>query len=346
MKPEPSIREKLLFWILLGLLSTYFAESVAGSTLFPFTTLIGLFFVFPVYFLHIVVLATILCWRGVPRFCTLYAGGMLFGMYESYMTKVLWISNSPQGPLVRLAGISVLDFLALVLFWHPLMAFVLPLVVGDRWLTRSPSIRFCRFRGDTRSWLAVAALCGFNQGIHSPSPLYSLASGAICFLLLTGFGVYWRRLQGDEHDLRNLLPNTRQFGALAILLAGQYLFFTFRFRAEKLPGWGPQLAVLVVYALLGILLVLHLRKSQFARRVPPVARPISSPLFAQMLIVTTGASSVCSLVFMLSGLREVTYLSEFVVSCLAGLVLLAGCIAALFQEAQIVGTVSGAVPSI
>src|SRR5262249_49092982 len=162
--------------------------------------------------------------------------------------------------------------------------------------------------------------------------VHSLASGAISFVLLAGLGAYWRKLQGDEYDLRSLLPNTKQFGVLAILLVGQYLFFTFRFRAEKLPGWGPQVAVLLVYALLGILLASHLRKSQFPRRVPPAVGPISSRFFTQMLIVITGASAVCSLVFLLSGLREFIFLSLFVVSCLAGLVLLAGCIAAVFRE--------------
>jgi len=47
-----SRRRKWFFWIILGALSTFFAEVTAGSTPLPFFSPAGLLLVFPLYFLH------------------------------------------------------------------------------------------------------------------------------------------------------------------------------------------------------------------------------------------------------------------------------------------------------
>lgn len=87
--PGPSRGQRLLFCIILGCLSCFFAEVVSGSYPYPFTTPWGLLSVFPLYTLHTLVLASLVYRRGRPRFSTLYQAGCVFGMYEAYVTKVL-----------------------------------------------------------------------------------------------------------------------------------------------------------------------------------------------------------------------------------------------------------------
>ncbi|MFB0504573.1 MAG: hypothetical protein ACETWE_12125, partial [Candidatus Bathyarchaeia archaeon] len=48
---------RLFFWIILGTLSTFFAEVLSGSDLFPFFHWWGLLVTTPLYTLHILVLS-------------------------------------------------------------------------------------------------------------------------------------------------------------------------------------------------------------------------------------------------------------------------------------------------
>ncbi|MDY6966681.1 MAG: hypothetical protein SVM80_12095 [Halobacteriota archaeon] len=63
----------------------------------------------------------------------LYLFGVIFALYESWITKVLWAGYiDSAGPgLGTLLGIGVAEFLVLVFFWHPIMSFVLPILVFE-----------------------------------------------------------------------------------------------------------------------------------------------------------------------------------------------------------------------
>ena len=53
-----SAKQKVIFWIVAGVISVFFAEVVSGSTPFPFFTPDGWLIVFPVYELHIVLITS------------------------------------------------------------------------------------------------------------------------------------------------------------------------------------------------------------------------------------------------------------------------------------------------
>ena len=85
-----SKKHQWLFWIILAALSTFFAEVFSGSDMFPFFHPWGLLVVVPLYGLHIILLSSLVYRAGKPRFASLVFAGMLFGLYEAYLTKVLW----------------------------------------------------------------------------------------------------------------------------------------------------------------------------------------------------------------------------------------------------------------
>src|SRR5512138_349608 len=135
--PAPSRRVRMLFWLILGALSTFFAEVVCGSAPFALVDGGGLLLVLPLYGLHTLVLGTLVLGRpGRVSFGALFLAGVLFGLYEGYITKVLW--NPPwDAEAFRLGGVAVLSTLMLALFWHPFMAFIVPLFAGECLLTGS-----------------------------------------------------------------------------------------------------------------------------------------------------------------------------------------------------------------
>ena len=84
-----SKRHQWLFWLILAALSTFFAEVFSGSDMFPYFSAWGLVVVVPLYGLHTILLAHMVYRTDKPRFPSLVFAGMIFGLYEAYLTKVL-----------------------------------------------------------------------------------------------------------------------------------------------------------------------------------------------------------------------------------------------------------------
>lgn len=268
---QPSKKLKIFFWVILGFISVFFAEVVSGSQMFPFFNIWGILVVIPLYTLHILVLSYIVFNYGKPQLYTLFIAGMIFGMYEAYLTKVLW--NPTWGdPIISIGGISVIEFIVLVLFWHPFMSFIIPLFVSENILTNSkkiinglPNRIKLALNADKRNYiliLLIVLFLGMSQSTNSPSPLHSLLSGLSTGLVLV-IPIYFFRnkTKANEYDIKQFLPNKKEFSILLTFLIFMYVFMAINIRPEALPGFGPQLIIWVIYLILFLLLILTLRKS-------------------------------------------------------------------------------------
>jgi len=277
----PPRRVKLLFWLIMGCLSTYLAEAVSGAGLYPFLHPWWILVCLPLYGLHLLVLAYVVWTFGKPRFSTLLLAGFIFGMYEAYMTKVVWLP--PWGPpIVSLGGIAVVEAAVISFFWHPVLAFLIPVVLGECVLARSrdswrflPPVIQRRFRDGRAGRIALiglAASCGAFQSFNSPSPAQSLLSGAasLGFLALL-LHVWFRWTAGRGWPMRALLPGPRGFRVMLAWLAFAYVFLGVTQRTDVLPGPGPQAIVWAVYAILFGLLFLSMKR--YARAIPPAGLP-------------------------------------------------------------------------
>jgi hypothetical protein len=120
--------KKALSILLLGTLSMLFAEVFSVASTLWFVTPWGVFLTLPLYLGHALFFfnAALRTNRTSPR--QLYFFGMMFGLYEALITKVLWFGYpSASGPMVGyFFGIAWGEFLTLVLFWHPVMSFLVP----------------------------------------------------------------------------------------------------------------------------------------------------------------------------------------------------------------------------
>ncbi|MFO7944382.1 MAG: hypothetical protein R6U51_08825 [Anaerolineales bacterium] len=74
--------------------------------MFPYFHAWGLLVVVPLYGLHILVLAHLVYRSPQPHFPSLIFAGMLFGLYEAYLTKVLW--DPPWGEALIIGGVAPL----------------------------------------------------------------------------------------------------------------------------------------------------------------------------------------------------------------------------------------------
>lgn len=337
----PPRRHKLLFWMILGALSVFFAEVVSGSYIFPYFTIWGILVVCPLYTLHLLVLSHIVFHYGKPTFYTLFGAGALFGMYEAYMTKVLW-EPTWGDPMVSVGGIAVAETIMLVLFWHAFMAFIIPVFIGENLLTCSTEtinelpdrIRqvFDAKKKRYALFILLALTFGVFQSANSPSPAHSMLSGISTTSTITVLVLLWRfATKGRRYNMRTLLPNRKEFVVLAILLLAQYVLLGIILRPEALPGLFPQSIIWLIYAGLIVLLVVHLRKSRRRPSCDGISLPVkfSWTILIILSLLFAGSSAASKLV--LKSLGSVIILSMWLIGGLIGICMLASSVALAFR---------------
>ena len=269
----PSRRRKTAFWLLAGMLSVVCVEVPAGSTMFPFFTLWGLLVVWPLYMLHSVFLAALFpAWQ--TWLLAALRRGHAHGMYEAYITKVVWTSFRPEGPFFAAGGIALFETIICVLFLHPLLAFVIPLLLTELLLTNSTEVLLGLPPRSLRSIRAhPAAWDGRAHGDVWPD--------AVRQLLLGNELIPVRRRQWHGHRLgravvaairrhrvflARLASRTQGLKASASVLLARYLLWGFAIKPKSIPLiLHGQLTVWVLYA--ALLWIFH-RCLLRSRRVP------------------------------------------------------------------------------
>lgn len=345
METRPSKVTKIFFWIILGSLSVFFAEVISGSDMFPFFHVWGLLVIFPLYTLHLLVLAYIVFSYGKPRLYTLFIAGAIFGMYEAYITKVLWDPFWGES-LFSFAGIAVSETVLLVLFWHAFMAFIVPLFVGENILTGSKSIanglpdRIKRLLDSRKKkylllvFLAIAF--GGFQSFNSTSPANSLLSGFSTTFVLVVLILLWKTAtRGKKYDINTLLPNKREFFVLLVPLLILYVVSGIYLRPEALPGLTPQLIIWLVYGGLFTLLFFQLRKS--GKMELPEAKGLKSKFSLKMLVIfcffiTVSSAVTKSVVGPSIVISVILALTAFLVFSIIGIIMLFLSIKDLFSR--------------
>lgn len=315
---KPGRRTRLLFWYILGCLSTLFAEVVSGSDIFPFYTPVSYILVIPLYTLHILVLWCLVFRYGRPWLYALFPAGCLFGLYEAYVTKVLWSPTWSTGGFTFL-GVYVVESIVLVPFWHTFMSFIVPLLVAESTLTSSGEIysllpvwaRKAVRRVKPPAMYLLPVLGGLSQSTGAATVNDAVLSGVSAGLYVAALIHVWRRLGGTVYTMRSLLPEPGEFKVVAALLVVYYVATGALLRPEELPGLVPQAAIWALYAFFGALLVMGLRKS---REVEPSPESVTlNPSIGRVLLlgallslgsvagVTTGLSLIWIMVIWVAG---------------------------------------------
>jgi hypothetical protein len=309
---RPSRQARYFSWIIIAAISFFFAEIISGASMITsfapgaviFQVVWSLLITIPLYGLHTLVLAWLVGRFGKLRLYTLFLAGAIFGLYEAYITKMIWLPTWAGDPYF--AGVSVIGTLVLVLWWHPLMSFFVPLFVSEGVLARSremlaglPGPLRGLFSTKKRAYAAIfafLAFCGFFQGMVSPSPVFSIFNTLAVGLVIAFLLHEYRRRGYQRYEFRQLLPAGKEVVVLIVLLLAVYLFGIVFIRPEALPGVGSQLTVWLLYAFFAILLAFSLRKSAkvvLPRREFPLR--FSWGKYGAVLVIIASLSALFSL---------------------------------------------------
>ncbi|HCS39404.1 MAG: hypothetical protein ACYDH2_04330 [Anaerolineaceae bacterium] len=264
--------KKIFFWIILAVLSVIFAEVTCYSSPYPFFDKWGLLVVLPLYGLHTLFLAGLILKNKSISLPILLLAGVLFGLYEAPITKVLW-DPTWGGKETMIAGIAGLQTGVLTLFWHPWFAFILPLMVAELIFTSTDEILntlpafFQRWvkrpSGKIFSIILLAFFCGVNQGANTISIQSTLISTFEALGVFLLFALIWRIVSKNVRwRLRDLLPQGRELLIVGILLAALYGISLPLVRPEALPkNIYPYITIGAIYAFSIILLIRNVAKA-------------------------------------------------------------------------------------
>ena len=293
-------------------MSTYFAEVWSGSQIYTFYNPMSYILVIPLYTLHILFLWG-LVWRyGRPWLYALFPAGCLFGLYEAYITKVLW-NPTWETDMPRVFGVALTETLVLVLFWHCFMSFIIPLFLAESIFTSSNEIysllpdwatRLINNIKNKRLYYLFPVLGGAFQSTGATSLIDTVLSGIMTTLFVVVLLILWRRYVGTHIQMRDLLLDQQQFKAIGVLLLVYYIITGAVLRPEEIPSLGAQATIWVLYIFFGVLLYHALKRSRVieARLVEYHLEP--SPLKLMMLGVLLSLGSVLGFV---SGLNYLAF---------------------------------------
>ncbi len=229
---------------------------------------------------------------------------MIFGLYEAYLTKVLWYP--PWEEAWTVAGVAPIETLVLVFWWHAWFSFILPLLVGEQILTGSTSLlallpkKLSRFFSGWKGWAILAVFGGTFQSVNSPFPAHSFLSSLSTTGVLIALILLWRKSTKDQnYPFQELLPDQREIKWLAIPPGLMYLGLGFVLRPESLPDLRGHLIIWAGYALLATLL--YLTRMQIPVRTGPLEpkkiEPLSPKTWLRLSLVFPAAAITAEILF-------------------------------------------------
>ncbi|MEM3397264.1 MAG: hypothetical protein QW620_07850 [Thermoplasmata archaeon] len=321
---------RLFPFLFIGSLSMLFAEIYSGASRAWFLDPLGWLFTFPLYTTHVCIfLYLALVWKKF-KVCHLYLFGVLFSLYESWVTKVLWCGYFDQtGPgFGTFAGLAMPETLILVFFWHPVMSFLVPVIVFESltglviWehemvmqKTRRRTIILTGFSVLMGAFVANGN--GLNPNWVALSFLGTILVVVVFYLLARG------------KDVRAFLFPRKWFYLLSLYIISLYAVSFLFLLPERIPNsLVPYISVLGVYAFVILLLALTISENE-VRFVKLTSAHFSHADFVIFIFTTfTAALLFCYL----GNITQIILIFSYLFFCILGPVLFCCCVFLVFYE--------------
>jgi hypothetical protein len=284
--------------VLIGLLSMVFAEAFSGSSILWFITEWAWFVTLPLYWSHTLLFLNLAMRTKRTSVGQLYLWGILFGLYESWVTKVLWAGYFTEPPLLgTVFGLAIAENIVLLLFWHPIMAFVLPILVfqilSQAGSTSNEGMETSFLQRSQRNsvFYLYAFIIGSLFMIISSEYDFIVAGitalGSLVLILIPYYLI--KRRGGGSFSIQSLRLGRK---GLAVTAAYVILLYAITFPVllpERIPGIETIIATLFIYAFVILLIYAS----------PPVDESESIPSVDSKLLGTKELKRWYGLLFIL-----------------------------------------------
>ena len=289
MSPQKRVVPARLF---LGLIVLVCAEVFSGASIgmglwHPWTWIVTYW----LYFAHFFFFTSLAVYTKRTSLPSLYLWGVLYGLYEGWITKVIWHGYGGDGQLVMGSiGPFGASEITMVFFFHPVMSFILPLAIACvlyptlrqtfpdlAWLTGN-SVR-ARL---TRGYLLISFI---PIMIMNSGGLLHLAANYLFLFVLLYLASRWARSTTSPDSEQAIVVFARPgFLGLCLYLAMLY-GMTYRFlRPDGIPSASVQLLTLGIYALAIAGLWLHPSREPVAED-ETLVEPSESRLLKRLVFI-------------------------------------------------------------
>lgn len=243
--------------LLVGLIILICAEVFSGASIqmglwHPWTLVVTYW----LYFAHFFFFTTLAVRTGRTSLGSLYLWGVLFGLYEFWITKVIWHGYGGDGEFAMGAiGPYGYSEISMAFIFHPVASFILPLAVTCllcpplrchfpdlAWFTgKSKSVRVARV------YLVISLACVLAMNSGGPVNLaLNLAFAIVLLLVLSRLA---RPALESSDGIRIVVFGRRGFVGLCMYLMLLYGVTYPLLRPDGLPSVALQLFTFVFYAL-------------------------------------------------------------------------------------------------
>jgi hypothetical protein len=307
-----SLTAVLLCVLLAGALSMFCAEVLSGASVLWFVTAWGWLVTLPLYMVHLVFLFSLAVLFRRTSLTSLYLWGVIFGMYESWITKVTWagyIGSEPAWGTVL--GFAPAEFLIIVLFWHPVMSFILPLLLfetlssssleaasllpGHRWLLAQSRRSIALFSGFA---LIGAAFLTMNSGYNTVSALVTLLVSAGIVAVAYKAVV---KVTKNNFSVFSLALQKKGLIVALTYLAALYILAFFFLVPDRIPPAPTILLTVLVYAVVALLIWLDRPANGEGKNPGYSGNLLGARYLAGFLLLASGLIVLFSLVPPLGG---------------------------------------------
>jgi hypothetical protein len=221
---EVSQQHKIPLLVLFGILSVISAEVFSSSSPLWMYDLWGLLVVLPLYWGHGLLLLNAALYFKRSSITHLYLFGIIYGLYESWMTKVIWAGYMGQSPQFgQFLGFAIGEFMIIALFWHAFFSFIVPVIAFH--LLGNPDASFAITRRRLGVYLFVIATSSVFIGTKFPGnyPALILVLGSNSLVLALAYALA-RRTNPGGFSLESL-----RLGRTGLVIAGGYTAFLYVF---------------------------------------------------------------------------------------------------------------------
>ncbi|HEX3048685.1 MAG TPA: hypothetical protein VHY08_28310 [Bacillota bacterium] len=246
------LHQKLPPILFIGCLSMLFAEVCSGASQTWFITGWGLLLTFPLYLGHVLLFLNLAFRTKRTSLIHLYLFGMIFGLYESWITKVLWAGYiDASGPVKTFLGVGVSEFPVLVFFWHPIMSFIIPILVYEILTGKAIADHELLLKKTARKTAMITMSLIVISTFIANGNKFNLISANSSFIgtILIISGLFYLSRKADLHSLRLA---KKGFFLLSLYLVFLYLITFFWLLPKRIPTTILPFATIIAFYFIAI----------------------------------------------------------------------------------------------
>ncbi len=255
--------------IFFGFLSLVFAEVFSGSSPLWFLDSWGWLVTLPLYWAHALLLLNLAMRYERMSLTHLYLWGIIFGLYEGWITKVIWGGYMGQDPQIGIfLGFAISEFLVIGLFYHSVFSFIVPILVfqvvtlatqgNETPVVYTSHLKvLARTRRNFTLWgIIIVSGSIFLATAVGNDVFVTLLSALINFGYISIMIVVITSIRKKRISLESLRLGTRGLSIIIVYLIALYILMFFTLLPERIPSIGTILLTIDFYIIVLTLIFL------------------------------------------------------------------------------------------